>query len=289
MLKAKLIEEAQPYCDKSFISVSIKMKENYTINRFILPGNFQTDRSNHFTAWNSMSGLIKKNLAVKTNNLPAKYMLTESGRLLASELLYGAQTDSEGEDAEQVPPANKIQRTSEDESPVAPYKKINEVQASEKETTAPSDLIEIESDSSSDDAITLVEDGPSNEKRPTYQIQDSDDIITIADGESSNQKKFTYQRQNSDVIVAVDDDVSTYGKKKDNSNKYLTKSYGSDSDDDLPDIGLSTGGNAYGDYAYSQKPKISESMTQKKVTLIFFISIFFFYRIMYFCKEYKKM
>lgn len=48
---------------------------------------FKTDPGSHYSAWNSMSNLIKKNLASKENKLPARYRLTESGKKLAAKLL----------------------------------------------------------------------------------------------------------------------------------------------------------------------------------------------------------
>lgn len=74
MLKSQLIKEAQKHSDSQFVS---------------------HDPKNHYTAWNSMSNLIKKNLVDKENKLPARYRLTESGRELAKRLLYGVTENNE--------------------------------------------------------------------------------------------------------------------------------------------------------------------------------------------------
>ncbi|KAK3927797.1 Crossover junction endonuclease MUS81 [Frankliniella fusca] len=64
MLKAELQHEAQPLCDKSFT---------------------RPDPGSHYTAWSSMSQLIKKDLVSKCSN-PAKFSLTDEGRELAKAL-----------------------------------------------------------------------------------------------------------------------------------------------------------------------------------------------------------
>lgn len=74
MLKSELIKDAQKHSDAQFSS---------------------HDPKNHYTAWNSMSNLIKKNFVHKENKLPARYSLTESGRDLAKKLLYGSSANNE--------------------------------------------------------------------------------------------------------------------------------------------------------------------------------------------------
>ncbi|XP_043953443.1 LOW QUALITY PROTEIN: crossover junction endonuclease MUS81 [Gambusia affinis] len=64
MFKMELQSEAQPLCDKSF-SVP--------------------DLGSKYTAWSSVSTLIKKNLLMKTHN-PARYSLTDEGLALAERL-----------------------------------------------------------------------------------------------------------------------------------------------------------------------------------------------------------
>ncbi|KAJ1526776.1 hypothetical protein ONE63_008350 [Megalurothrips usitatus] len=61
MLKAELQREAQPLCDKSFT---------------------RPDPGSHYTAWSSMSQLLKKGLVSKCSN-PAKFSLSSEGRDLA--------------------------------------------------------------------------------------------------------------------------------------------------------------------------------------------------------------
>lgn len=51
------------------------------------------DPNSHYTAWSSMSSLIKKELVVKENKLPARYSLTEEGRKVASRLLASGEDD----------------------------------------------------------------------------------------------------------------------------------------------------------------------------------------------------
>lgn len=68
MLKNQLIKDAQKHCDSKFVS---------------------TDPKNHYTAWNSMSNLIKKSMVDKDNKLPARYRLTEEGRTVARRILHG--------------------------------------------------------------------------------------------------------------------------------------------------------------------------------------------------------
>lgn len=209
MLKAQLINEAQPHCNTSFVP----------------------DRNSHFTAWNSMSGLIKKGLVHKTNNLPAKYMLTEPGRHLASKLLYGTRTgDSESDSSEPVESGNKIQkfddyREGEDSpirslSPLA-YKQVDEIMTTTAaKTTYRSDLIGIESDSNSDDIITLVDDAraPMSVDKNAYNRKQKED-------------------SDADDIITIDNDGSLKNAKR----KFVSKHFGSDSEDDLPDIGFSAG------------------------------------------------
>ncbi|CAF0906643.1 unnamed protein product [Brachionus calyciflorus] len=87
MLKAQLIRDAQKHSDAQFTS---------------------HDPKNHYTAWNSMSNLIKKSYVDKENKLPARYRLTESGRVLARKLLYGISENNENKsesDSESVIPA----------------------------------------------------------------------------------------------------------------------------------------------------------------------------------------
>lgn len=211
MLKAQLINEAQPHCNTSFVP----------------------DRNSHFTAWNSMSGLIKKGLVVKTNNLPAKYMLTDPGRHLASKLLYGTQTgDSESDSSEPVESAYKIQKLDDyrgrEDSPIRSlsplaYKQAAEIMtttATTTKTTYRSDLIEIESDSNSDDIITLVDDA-----RAPMSV----------DTNAYNQKP--RKDSDDDDIITIDTDDSSKNAKK----KFVSQDFGSDSEDDLPDIGFSAG------------------------------------------------
>lgn len=191
-----------------------------------------------------MSGLIKKGLVLKTNNLPAKYMLTDTGRQLASKLLYGSQTDSESDNSGPVESPHKVQkaadyrRTEDSPKSMSPhsYKQTDENSQPRYMTTTSknTDLIELESSNSSDDVITLVDDSaPVNQK----QSNSADDFITIID-DSSNEKKKT------------------------GSSRFVSKDFGSDSDDDLPDISFAAGAI---DYASSEKTKAFEAVSTKKV------------------------
>nr|CAG4641699.1 EOG090X06E6 [Eurycercus lamellatus] len=80
--KSELQEAAQPYADVSFTQTNIV-------------------DSQYYSAWSSMSTLIKKELVEKIGN-PAKYMLTETGRILAIKLnqaetdLYSSPSTSSG-------------------------------------------------------------------------------------------------------------------------------------------------------------------------------------------------
>jgi hypothetical protein len=77
----------------------------------------KSDPKNHFTAWNSMSNIIKKGLAIKENRLPARYLLTESGRRLAYKIQHGITEEDENKNSEDDPsPAKRS----------SPVKAINE-------------------------------------------------------------------------------------------------------------------------------------------------------------------
>ncbi|KAM7436322.1 Crossover junction endonuclease mus81 [Porites harrisoni] len=64
MTRAELQKEAQPFCEASFT---------------------MPDPGSHYTAWSSMSTLIRKGFIIKTNN-PARYSLTNAGCELAEKL-----------------------------------------------------------------------------------------------------------------------------------------------------------------------------------------------------------
>ncbi|XP_068218425.1 crossover junction endonuclease MUS81 [Palaemon carinicauda] len=72
MKKKELMEAAQPLCNASFTHAS---------------------DGSHYTAWSSMSVLIKKSLVVREGN-PSRYSLTHDGKALAVRLIAGADTDS---------------------------------------------------------------------------------------------------------------------------------------------------------------------------------------------------
>lgn len=48
----------------------------------------QPEPGSHYTAWSSVSTLIKKHLVTKSGTVPAKYMLTEAGLELAQKLVH---------------------------------------------------------------------------------------------------------------------------------------------------------------------------------------------------------
>ena len=48
----------------------------------------QPEPGSHYTAWSSVSTLIKKQLVIKSGTVPAKYMLTEAGQALAQKLVH---------------------------------------------------------------------------------------------------------------------------------------------------------------------------------------------------------
>ena len=48
----------------------------------------QPEPGSHYTAWSSVSTLIKKQLVTKSGTVPAKYMLTEAGVELAQKLVH---------------------------------------------------------------------------------------------------------------------------------------------------------------------------------------------------------
>lgn len=98
MLKKDLIKEAQKHCDSSFTS---------------------TDPNSHYTAWNSMTSLIKKNLVFKENKLPARYKLTDEGRNLATTILNGAKenTDTSGRTSSPSPTTSKASKSATKAAP----------------------------------------------------------------------------------------------------------------------------------------------------------------------------
>jgi hypothetical protein len=105
-----------------------------------------------------MSGLVKKLLVTKSNNLPAKFSLTDEGRKLAAKLLHG---NTEGSDenttesgSEEIEQRQKIQKTANCLSPVSEIR-VLPIQSKE------ADLIEICSvDESSDDGIIALDEPP---------------------------------------------------------------------------------------------------------------------------------
>ncbi|XP_034412714.1 crossover junction endonuclease MUS81 isoform X2 [Cyclopterus lumpus] len=78
MFKMELQAEAQLLCDKSFTVPDLGSK---------------------YTAWSSVSTLVKKNFVMKTHN-PARYSLTEEGLALAERLESAERDDEDDEDGE---------------------------------------------------------------------------------------------------------------------------------------------------------------------------------------------
>ena len=212
MLKKDLIKEAQKHCDSSFTS---------------------TDPNSHYSAWNSMSSLIKKNLVFKENKLPARYKLTEEGRNLAQTILNVTNENSENSDDTTSPPpksdsiSKKNQPTIEmeyesdqDSSPVNDKVEKSVLKSATILATGKTknDVIEILSDSDCD-IITIDDERPKEistvsklskanskeAKKPVISSDsDSDSLPDIDFGKKSNYSKElspgpTFRAKNSSI------------------------------------------------------------------------------------------
>lgn len=122
MLKNQLIKEAQKHSDAQFVS---------------------NDPRNHYTAWNSMSNLIKKNCVLKENKLPARYRLTDSGRELAKRLLYGL---SDKNDENEI--NSDLEKEICGKKNLSDDKKLDEIEILEKNSNKDSNCYTIDSSDS---------------------------------------------------------------------------------------------------------------------------------------------
>lgn len=161
MLKSQLLKEAQKHCDAQFVS---------------------NDPRNHYSAWNAMSNLIKKDLAIKENKLPARYRLTESGRELARKLLYGISSETENKndsdsDSDACVSAKKISKLNSNE-PIKKSTKTNVSSPVKNPIVSKSsdDCIEIiDSDSQDSDILPIVEKiKPTNVKKKVLSNKEDD-------------------------------------------------------------------------------------------------------------------
>lgn len=126
-----------------------------------------------------MSGLIKKNMVYKTNNLPAKYMLTDEGREVAVKLVFGTETcpESDSDDSERIESIPKVLKVSQDHTLTETISyNINDVVNIEAtvEKTNTNDLIEIIS-SDETDIISLMNECAASIKQSVNKVTTIDD------------------------------------------------------------------------------------------------------------------
>lgn len=163
-----------------------------------------------------MSSLVKKNLVIKENKLPARYKLTEEGRNLATTILYGAK-ENENEPSFLKAVANESRKKSpQKKTPTIPDKQVNRVEyvikeretelieeTSFKKTSFKEDVVEILSDSDSD--IITISEAPSKpttsksvQKKSVFinkNISDSDSDDSLPDIGMEFSSKFTYKEK----------------------------------------------------------------------------------------------
>ena len=88
----------------------------------------QPEPGSHYTAWSSVSTLIKKQLVTKSGTVPAKYMLTEAGLELAQKLVHvnNSMNDSSPDNIEhRLPMSTVILQNSKKNSEAMPSGKNN--------------------------------------------------------------------------------------------------------------------------------------------------------------------
>ena len=96
LTKKELTESAQPLANQSFVMAN--------------------NKTEHYTAWSGVSNLIKHKLVIKWSN-PAKFNITEKGRLLAGKIIASEEDgDVSGRDTEQSGALKRKRGT----SPVSP-------------------------------------------------------------------------------------------------------------------------------------------------------------------------
>lgn len=73
MSKQELQEAAQLYCDASFTVVSGALSDCVLFNGALsdcVVFNYQSDKGNYYTAWSTMSSLIRKGFVIKYSHPP---------------------------------------------------------------------------------------------------------------------------------------------------------------------------------------------------------------------------
>lgn len=175
-----------------------------------------------------MSTLIKRDLAIKENKLPARYRLTESGRTLAKRLLYGIMPDEPSdEDSENVIDEPKIDKPNKDRSgPKTTKKTVENVpveqnqrknyRSPEKPSNIQSNFIEINDIDSDDSDIIDLSQEPVKKSIPVKVSRkssslDEDCLPDLGVGEGIRNKNSNSNKSN--------DIVNMYKKAKTNNNK----------------------------------------------------------------------
>jgi hypothetical protein len=191
-----------------------------------------------------MSSIIKKNLVIKENKLPARYRLTESGKELAVKLLCGGKdydnepekSDSDSSDEENIVKTKFSGKPTQAFDQKRDFSPIKEPASVFKPLEANIlDKYKIQSKPTTNDCIELDSNS------------DSDDIIPLDYGD---KKKTT---QNKQTALPVDDDLPDIDVFSSISNKFSHKnSSDSDSSDKLVDLNT-----------FSSKYKTSEFSTKQ--------------------------
>lgn len=198
-----------------------------------------------------MSSIIKKNLVIKENKLPARYRLTETGKELAVKLLCGGKdydnepekSDSDSSDEENIVKPRFNSKPTKAFDQKRDFSPIEEPASVFKPLEANIlDKYKIQSKPTVSDCIELDSNS------------DSDDIIPLDYGD---KKKTT---QNKQTALPVDDDLPDIDVFSSVSNKFSHKNSDSDSSDELVD--LNTFSSKYKTSEFSTK--LSEKKTLSK-------------------------
>ncbi len=153
---------------------------------------FQSDSSSHYTAWSSTTTLIKKDLVLKSNTLPAKYSLTEQGRDLAFKLIENdgpkeSQSQKEPKKTKKASARMEYSSSSSDSDEcTAVSKAFKSSSQSQSQNKMQIDPIVVNSDSESNDDIVVI----------TKPLELNSQPMSIS---QSSTKSFNYN----DILVSM--------------------------------------------------------------------------------------
>jgi hypothetical protein len=205
--------------------------------KLLIMGFLKSDPNNYYTAWSSMSTLIKKELAVKENKLPARYHLTDTGRQLACKIQYRI-SDNDDEKSENETPA-PAKPTTKKKSPdyenygysdheKSPVKTKSSFVSSYKET---SPVAKASTSKKNSHYVSFVN---SDNEVETYETQennnDNDNFYNYNDNYTDNYFNVDDEVQTvaittAKTFIAVDDDDILLDSDSKETNTVVTKSF----------------------------------------------------------------